>query len=124
MGDKEVKKARLEATTSHDVLPRFTNKPGIINSDPCSVCEKTTTSAKDQLIECNDCHQQYHQQCHDPAILDSVIQERQSDPRFIWQCKTCTIAVSKIATKKKSDSQQKEKNPENQPFKRQDKLQN
>lgn len=125
--DKDaVKKARLEQTaTSHDhVLPRFTNKPGIL-TEPCSVCEKNTSSSKDQLIECNDCHQGYHQQCHDPPISDSVIQERQADTRFVWQCKQCLAMVTKISTNKKSEPKQKEKNPDSHvPFKRQDKLQN
>ena len=53
-----------------------------------------------------------------------MIQERQSDPRSIWQCKSCQSSVPKITTKKKSENQQKEKNPSAEPFKRQDKLQN
>lgn len=122
--DKDaVKKARLEATGESAALPRFTNKPGIL-TEPCCVCDKSTNAPKDQLIDCNDCHLSYHQLCHDPPIPDSVIQERQSDPRSIWQCKSCQSSVPKITTKKKSENQQKEKNPSAEPFKRQDKLQN
>ena len=50
--------------------------------------------------------------------------ERQNDPRFIWQCKSCISQISRITTKKRAESQQKEKNLASEPFKRQDKLQN
>lgn len=65
----------------------------------------------------------YHRECHDPPVDEKVMLERQNDPRFIWQCKQCLSMISRISTKKRSESQQKEKNPASEPFKRQDKLQ-
>jgi len=115
----QIKKARLDQNS--EILPRFTNKPGLL-TEPCTVCGSAEN--KENLIECNDCHLFYHKDCHDPPVDEKTMLERQNDPRFIWQCKSCISQISRITTKKRAESQQKEKNPASEPFKRQDKLQN
>ena len=39
-----------------------------------------------QLVECQECHSLYHQECHKPPVT----QREMSDPRFVWYCAKCT----------------------------------
>merc|ERR1712227_453398 len=50
----------------------------------------------------------YHKDCHDPPVDEKTMLERQNDPRFIWQCKSCISQISRITTKKRAESQEKE----------------
>ncbi|CAK9301710.1 unnamed protein product [Gordionus sp. m RMFG-2023] len=50
----------------------------------CVVCKKAHSDVTNQLIECQDCHSFYHQECHTPIVLDDA-----NDPRFVWYCKSC-----------------------------------
>ncbi|PIK40383.1 putative integrator complex subunit 12 [Apostichopus japonicus] len=51
----------------------------------CVVCKKMDVSAKNQLIECQECHNLYHQFCHKPAAVDTDA----NDPRLVWYCAKC-----------------------------------
>merc|ERR1712110_994315 len=92
--DQSSKKARIDH--KDDLLPRYTqNKPDsqIGLSEQCEVCKQSATSAKDQLIECNECHMHFHQKCHIPRIPDSTMRERLADTRFVWKCEECNKEI-------------------------------
>jgi len=38
-----------------------------------------------RLIECCECHELYHQECHKPTIGDKEV----DDPRHTWYCSSC-----------------------------------
>lgn len=82
------------------VKPVITNKapiavpkPIIIPSDDndcaslsCVVCKQVEQSAGNEIVECQECHSLYHQECHKPSLAN----ENVKDPRFVWYCSTCT----------------------------------
>lgn len=37
------------------------------------------------LVECLECHSMYHQNCHNPPIIDINL----NDPRIVWYCINC-----------------------------------
>ncbi|XP_043194423.1 integrator complex subunit 12-like [Amphibalanus amphitrite] len=51
----------------------------------CVVCRNIGVSTGNQLIECAECGNLYHQECHRPAITE---QER-GDTRSVWLCSSC-----------------------------------
>lgn len=61
----------------------------------CVVCSKLHVLPGNQLVECQDCHNMYHQECHKPPASDAEI----SDPRFVWYCAKCTKNQKKISVK-------------------------
>lgn len=42
----------------------------------CVTCRRIDLSAKNRLIECTRCSSLYHQECHNPAIIDAVCAKR------------------------------------------------
>jgi len=50
--------------------------------------------ARNQLVECIECHSLYHQECHDPPVAEADM----NDPRSAWYCSNCTKAMSKIVS--------------------------
>ncbi|PIK54766.1 putative integrator complex subunit 12-like [Apostichopus japonicus] len=62
----------------------------------CVVCKKMDVSAKNQLIECQECHNLYHQFCHKPAAVDTDA----NDPRLVWYCAKCQRNMRKSVDKK------------------------
>lgn len=42
--------------------------------------------ARNRLVECGDCHNLYHQECHDPTISDEEIESSDA-----WICATCKV---------------------------------
>lgn len=40
-----------------------------------------TVASGNQLVECQECHNLYHQDCHKPQVTDKV-----NDPRLVWYC--------------------------------------
>lgn len=61
----------------------------------CVVCKSLSQFSQNQLVECQECHGLYHQECHKPAITENI-----NDPRLVWYCSKCSKSLSKkIATK-------------------------
>ncbi|XP_064634846.1 integrator complex subunit 12-like [Lineus longissimus] len=62
----------------------------------CVVCRQFDSSAANQLVECQECHSLYHQQCHKPNVSSQDV----NDPRFVWYCSKCQKNMKKIVTTK------------------------
>jgi integrator complex subunit 12 len=52
----------------------------------CVICKGMDVSARNRLMECQECHSLYHQECHIPHILDSQIDV----PKQVWYCSNCS----------------------------------
>lgn len=61
----------------------------------CVMCNQQDVTAKNQLIECQECHCLYHQECHRPPATDYDV----NDPRLVWYCARCTKNMKKMAIK-------------------------
>ncbi|CAG2165090.1 unnamed protein product [Oppiella nova] len=61
----------------------------------CVHCKQIDIAPGNQLVECQECHNLYHQECHKPPLLDLDV----SDPRFVWYCAKCQKTMKKIAVK-------------------------
>jgi integrator complex subunit 12 len=61
----------------------------------CVICKQIDFAPNNQLVECQECHNLYHQECHKPALIDHDV----SDPRFVWYCAKCQKTLKKIAVK-------------------------
>lgn len=91
----------------------------------CVVCKRVEQRAGNEIVECQECHSLYHQECHKPSLAN----ENVKDPRFVWYCSTCTnrrkkaklpgkAAVSTSAGNGSATKDTKEqKDPEISPFK-------
>lgn len=47
----------------------------------CVICRQMDNTSNNQLYECTDCHNLYHQLCHDPKITKETLTS--------WVCSTC-----------------------------------
>lgn len=92
----------------------------------CVVCKRTEQKTGNEIVECQECHSLYHQECHKPSLEN----ENVKDPRFVWYCSTCTSKRKKIklppskqpasslAGSATNNKESKEpQNPESSPFK-------
>ncbi|CAL8353539.1 unnamed protein product [Boreogadus saida] len=61
----------------------------------CVVCRQMTVTMGNQLVECQECHNLYHQDCHKPQVTDKEV----NDPRLIWHCARCTRQMKRLAQK-------------------------
>ncbi|XP_077499487.1 integrator complex subunit 12-like [Amblyomma americanum] len=61
----------------------------------CVMCNQQDVTAKNQLIECQECHCLYHQECHRPPATDYDV----NDPRLVWYCARCTKNMKKMTIK-------------------------
>ncbi|KAI1289225.1 Ras and EF-hand domain-containing protein [Halotydeus destructor] len=61
----------------------------------CVICKGIDVQSGNQLVECQDCHSLYHQDCHKPPATEQDI----NDPRFVWYCAKCTKTQKKITSK-------------------------
>ncbi|XP_054708056.1 integrator complex subunit 12-like [Uloborus diversus] len=61
----------------------------------CVICNQIDVTQGNQLIECQECHSLYHQECHRPPASDYDV----NDPRRIWYCAKCVKNMKKMATK-------------------------
>ncbi|NXX79109.1 INT12 protein, partial [Urocolius indicus] len=61
----------------------------------CVVCRQMTVTSGNQLVECQECHNLYHQDCHKPQVTD----KEANDPRLVWYCARCTRQMKKMAQK-------------------------
>lgn len=55
----------------------------------CAVCRLVNTSSDNRLVECTECHQLYHQLCHEPKIANA------NDSRLVWYCASCSKKLKK-----------------------------
>lgn len=65
----------------------------------CVVCKQFGVSSGNQLVECQECHSLYHQECHKPPVAEETV----NDPRYVWYCSRCL----KILQKKQQQASQK-----------------
>ncbi|XP_064416594.1 integrator complex subunit 12 [Latimeria chalumnae] len=61
----------------------------------CVVCRQMTVLSGNQLVECQECHNLYHQDCHKPQVTDKEV----NDPRLVWYCARCTRQMKRMAQK-------------------------
>ncbi|XP_018603229.1 integrator complex subunit 12-like isoform X2 [Scleropages formosus] len=107
------KKARLEkqenrsspvtVQTSRDLAPPDLSSFDETSADDfamemglaCVVCRQMTVTSGNQLVECQECHNLYHQDCHRPQVTDKDV----NDPRLVWYCARCTRQMKRMAQK-------------------------
>ncbi|PKU36914.1 integrator complex subunit 12 [Limosa lapponica baueri] len=58
----------------------------------CVVCRQMTVTSGNQLVECQECHNLYHQDCHKPQVTDKEV----NDPRLVWYCARCTRQMKRM----------------------------
>lgn len=51
-----------------------------------------TVTSGNQLVECQECHNLYHQDCHKPQVTDKEV----NDPRLVWYCARCTRQMKRM----------------------------
>uniref|UniRef100_A0A8D0GHE3 Integrator complex subunit 12 n=1 Tax=Sphenodon punctatus TaxID=8508 RepID=A0A8D0GHE3_SPHPU len=61
----------------------------------CVVCGQMAVTSGNQLVECQECHNLYHQDCHKPQVTDKEV----TDPRGVWYCARCTRQMKRMAQK-------------------------
>lgn len=54
-----------------------------------------TVTMGNQLVECQECHNLYHQDCHKPQVTDKEV----NDPRLVWYCARCTRQMKRMVRK-------------------------
>lgn len=90
----------------------------------CIVCKQVDQRVGNEIVECQECHGLYHQECHNPSLAN----ENVKDPRFIWYCSTCTSKRKKVKMTTKppvstsghgsvNKETKEQQNPEVSPFK-------
>lgn len=59
-----------------------------------SLCflRQMTVTMGNQLVECQECHNLYHQDCHKPQVTDKEV----NDPRLVWYCARCTRQMKRM----------------------------
>ncbi|KAL5006669.1 hypothetical protein ScPMuIL_015475 [Solemya velum] len=62
----------------------------------CVVCRLFDVTSSNKLIECQECHNLYHQECHKPPVVEQDV----DDPRFVWYCTRCVKNMKKMAQSK------------------------
>ncbi|MGH0145658.1 UNVERIFIED_CONTAM: hypothetical protein FKN15_031971 [Acipenser sinensis] len=67
----------------------------------CVVCRQMTVTSGNQLVECQECHNLYHQDCHKPQVTDKDV----NDPRLVWYCARCTRQMKRMAQKTQKPTQ-------------------
>ncbi|XP_070614034.1 integrator complex subunit 12 [Erythrolamprus reginae] len=67
----------------------------------CVVCRQITVTSGNPLVECQECHNLYHQDCHKPQVTDKEM----NDPRVVWYCARCTRQIKRMAQKTQKPSQ-------------------
>lgn len=54
-----------------------------------------TVTVGNQLVECQECHNLYHQDCHKTPVTDKEV----NDPRLVWYCARCTRQMKRMVRK-------------------------
>ncbi|XP_023223885.1 integrator complex subunit 12-like isoform X1 [Centruroides sculpturatus] len=71
----------------------------------CIVCKQIDIALGNSLVECQECHSLYHQECHRPPVSDQDI----NDPRHVWYCTRCTKNMKKMFPSQASKTQKSSK---------------
>uniref|UniRef100_A0A3Q1HSR5 Integrator complex subunit 12 n=1 Tax=Acanthochromis polyacanthus TaxID=80966 RepID=A0A3Q1HSR5_9TELE len=98
---QENRSSPITVQTSKDLLPNINDDE--TNADDfamemglaCVVCRQMTVTMGNQLVECQECHNLYHQDCHKPQVTDKEV----NDPRLVWYCARCTRQMKRMAQK-------------------------
>ena len=61
---------------------------------PANGSRQMTVTMGNQLVECQECHNLYHQDCHKPQVTDKEV----NDPRLIWHCARCTRQMKRLVS--------------------------
>ncbi|CAB4005554.1 Integrator complex subunit 12 [Paramuricea clavata] len=91
------KRPKLEISTENaifddlEVVSRESSPDHEMSADlavsKCIVCSSGKSGmAGNQLVECHECHELFHQNCHKPRITDQSI----NDLRHVWYCRNCS----------------------------------
>lgn len=90
-------KSESPLTILHDDTPEILHSDDTLALDDltCVMCKGMDVSARNQLVECTECHSLYHQECHVPHISDSQIDV----PRSVWYCSKCSKDTPPVMTK-------------------------
>ncbi|KAK2161102.1 hypothetical protein LSH36_121g05029 [Paralvinella palmiformis] len=67
----------------------------------CVVCKRLDMTSGNRLLDCQECHRLYHQECHKPPVNEDV-----DDPRFVWYCSKCSKNMKKLVKSQKPKSNQ------------------
>lgn len=59
------------------------------------ITRQMTVTMGNQLVECQECHNLYHQDCHKPQVTDKEV----NDPRLVWYCARCTRQMKRMVRK-------------------------
>lgn len=54
-------------------------------------CRSFDVFPRNRLVECQECHALYHQECHKPPVTDQDV----NDPRLVWYCAKCAKSLKK-----------------------------
>lgn len=73
----------------------------------CVSCRQMDVSSRNKLVECNECHSLYHQECHVPKIID--LDEQESS----WICSFCSAKKEKESTSSSSKTSKKSSSSKN-----------
>lgn len=63
----------------------------IMDEINCTVCKSFDVFPRNRLVECQECHALYHQECHKPPVTDQDV----NDPRLVWYCAKCAKSLKK-----------------------------
>ncbi|XP_037798619.1 integrator complex subunit 12-like isoform X1 [Penaeus monodon] len=63
----------------------------IMDGINCTVCKSFEVTPRNRLVECQECHSLYHQECHKPPVTDQDV----NDPRLVWYCAKCAKSLKK-----------------------------
>lgn len=66
----------------------------------CVTCGSMEQRPGNSLVECQECHSLYHQECHKPPATNQEI----LDPRTIWYCAKCTKTMKKSSSVSSSNA--------------------
>uniref|UniRef100_A0A3B3XC29 Integrator complex subunit 12 n=1 Tax=Poecilia mexicana TaxID=48701 RepID=A0A3B3XC29_9TELE len=96
---QENRSSPITVQTSKDLLPNISDYDETNADDfamemglACVVCRQMTVTMGNQLVECQECHNLYHQECHRPQVTDKEV----NDPRLVWYCARCTRQMKRM----------------------------
>lgn len=75
---------RMAKTVFHAIM--------LISDGHFVLCRQMTVTSGNPLVECQECHNLYHQDCHKPQVTDKEM----NDPRLVWYCARCTRQMKKM----------------------------
>lgn len=92
----------LDSEESNNSPDDELNELNILEEDLlCVVCRQMMQGDGNRLVECQECHGLYHQECHQPPINEAEIPL--NDPRLAWYCSDCKKKLNKVISTIKSN---------------------